>query len=699
MRLRKIFILFLFCSHYGLYATYPDSLLVKQLTDSLYGMVNNGEYEQAAKKALLLSQQFASKGNKKAEGNFLRIYGYTIERRGNIDSAISVYSKALDIAEETKDHRLTGAINHSIGTAYYYYGKYDKALEYLLKARKIRAQIKDSLGLAWSLNNSGLIYWQQQSLDEGLYHFTEANKLFNKLNNSTNPTIALESKKGSAISYNNIGLMYENKRNYVEAKKYYLLSLKLNRIINNPDGIGLALNNLGASFHAEGNNDSALKYYNESLVIHEQINDLEGIGLCYSNIAECYSSKNDINRALQYEAKSVDAYQKGNIALGLKRSYSILASLHAKTKNYKAAYEYQVKYSTLSDSLSYGNKLAEMQSQFDREKHENELTMIEKDKLVAEEKIKKDRIIIWSAAAVGLLLLVVATMSLISYRRKKNDNQILADQNFQINKQKEIIEEKQKDITDSIVYARRIQQAILPLESELRQHFPESLIFFRPRDIVSGDFYWLHKTQQTFVLALGDCTGHGVPGAFMSIIGHNLLTQAVLEEKAENPAEILSLIDSGLKSQLNKTTGGAETSMRDGMDMAICTFAGGGNKLTFSGANRPLIHISNGILTEHKANKLSIGGDNFKTAKQFTQEEVTLSKGDMIYIFSDGYADQFGGATAGVKNFKNKRLLVLLLSISNLSALEQKKKLEENFESWRGNLEQLDDVSMIAIRV
>jgi tetratricopeptide (TPR) repeat protein len=269
MRARIFFSLIFVLSFSGVFADFTDSLRIKKLTDSIYGIVNNGEYEKAGELAFKLANDYSEKGNKKGEATFLRIFGYTIERLGNIDSAVIVYQNALRIAEEIRDARLTGAVSHSIGTAFYYYGKYDRALEYLLKARKVRTQIKDSLGLAWTLNNTGLIYWQQQSLDEGLYHFSEANSIFNKLNNSSKTLLALESKKGSAISYNNIGLMHENKNNHKEAKKYYLLSLRINREINNPDGIGLALNNIGATFQAEHNYDSALKYYNDSLIIHE----------------------------------------------------------------------------------------------------------------------------------------------------------------------------------------------------------------------------------------------------------------------------------------------------------------------------------------------------------------------------------------------------------------------------------------------
>ncbi|MFI5149453.1 MAG: two-component regulator propeller domain-containing protein [Bacteroidia bacterium] len=250
------------------------------------------------------------------------------------------------------------------------------------------------------------------------------------------------------------------------------------------------------------------------------------------------------------------------------------------------------------------------------------------------------------------------------------------------------------DIKDSINYARRIQQAILPLENEIKKELPEHFIYFRPRDVVSGDFYWFNKKNDTLFIAACDCTGHGVPGAFMSIIGNSLLNEIAHETSVSEPAFILNMLREKIIFALKQHTGEQES--KDGMDMVLCSIDRKRNKLVFAGANNPLYLIQNGELKEFKGNKQPIGvyGD---VLKPFTSTEIDIARGDLIYLFSDGYPDQFGGPKG--KKFLYTRFKELLVSVSKKDMEQQHTELDQIFHSWKGSLEQVDDVLVIGIRI
>ncbi len=265
----------------------------------------------------------------------------------------------------------------------------------------------------------------------------------------------------------------------------------------------------------------------------------------------------------------------------------------------------------------------------------------------------------------------------------------------EISDQKKIIEEKNKDITDSILYAKKIQDAMLPASDVTKQLFPEIFILFRPKDIVSGDFYWIAENNNSRFIAAADCTGHGVPGALMSMTGNNFLNQIVLERNNSSTAEILTELDFAIRKSLKQER--ADVESKDGMDIALCRFTNDFSEILFSGANRPL-WIMRGIeLMEFKGDKRSIGGIQTANAIPFSETKITLQKKDCIYIFSDGFADQFGGPEG--KKFMTKRLKELLVSINPLPMAEQKLKLEDAMNKWRGEITQVDDLLVIGIRV
>ncbi|MBL4715351.1 MAG: SpoIIE family protein phosphatase [Bacteroidia bacterium] len=278
----------------------------------------------------------------------------------------------------------------------------------------------------------------------------------------------------------------------------------------------------------------------------------------------------------------------------------------------------------------------------------------------------------------------------------------LAESNKQLERKNEIIEEKNKDITDSINYAKKIQEAILPAMAEISKTFPESFVLFKPKDIVSGDFFWFTSVKgldvKKYIIAAVDCTGHGVPGAFMSMIGNELLNKIVLERGVYQPSEILNNLHEGVRFALKQDADDVKS--KDGMDIALCTITmGENNKVTveYAGANNPLFLFQNSKFEKITADKFPIGGEQREEKREFTNQKFELEEGDTFYIFSDGYVDQFGGAKD--KKFMTARFRELLIENYGKNLNEQKEILDDAIDKWKEGFEQTDDITLIGIRL
>ncbi|OFX83940.1 MAG: hypothetical protein A2W99_03720 [Bacteroidetes bacterium GWF2_33_16] len=275
--------------------------------------------------------------------------------------------------------------------------------------------------------------------------------------------------------------------------------------------------------------------------------------------------------------------------------------------------------------------------------------------------------------------------------------QKVKDRTAEVVRQKEEIEIKNKHITDSIRYAKRIQNAILPPSDYVKQTLPNSFIFYRPKDIVSGDFFWVTKKNNLSFYATVDCTGHGVPGAFMSIVGFNQLNYAIDVRKARTANEILDSLNEGVVETLREKSPDSVSSVKDGMDITLCVIDYKNMKLQFAGANNPLVLIRNNEIIQYKADKFAIGGNFGNELPKFTNNEIDLQSGDVIYTFSDGYADQFGGNDG--RKFMVKRFRELLLSIHKDPIEDQASLLENILDEWRGREEQVDDILVIGVKI
>ncbi len=265
----------------------------------------------------------------------------------------------------------------------------------------------------------------------------------------------------------------------------------------------------------------------------------------------------------------------------------------------------------------------------------------------------------------------------------------------EILQQKNIIEQKNKDITDSINYARGIQHAILPNREDLKKFIPDSFILFKPKDIVSGDFYWFSPGKNEVLVAAVDCTGHGVPGALMSMIGNSMLNEVVGEKEILRPSQVLEELRERVIKILRRQ--GLENDSKDGMDIAFCNISIPKMELSYAGAYNPLWIVRGQQLIEIKADKFPIGSFVTDQLPPFTNHTLSLQKGDAVYLFTDGYADQFGGPKG--KKFKYDQFLKLLMAVCSQPMDAQKKILNDTIEQWRGSMEQVDDILVIGIKI
>jgi serine phosphatase RsbU (regulator of sigma subunit) len=292
-----------------------------------------------------------------------------------------------------------------------------------------------------------------------------------------------------------------------------------------------------------------------------------------------------------------------------------------------------------------------------------------------------DAIAVQNQKALIIFPIILASYILWVYLKAKEKAEV------KIQTQQGLLNEQNEQIKDSITYARRLQDAILP--SNLNELLPDSFILFKPRDIVSGDFYWVEKTENGVYFAVADCTGHGVPGAMVSMVGNSGLNQVIFEKETVETNEILDELSDFVESTFTKTG----ENVKDGMDMSICRL--NGSVLSFSGAQNPIYHVRDNKLNEYKGDKQPIGKHSNRSA--FTKKEIELQKGDLIYLFSDGFADQFGGPKG--KKFKYKAFKELLLKTQHESMNRQREILDEAIKDWMGRLEQLDDICVMGVRI
>ncbi|NOR87093.1 MAG: tetratricopeptide repeat protein [Bacteroidales bacterium] len=616
-------------------------------------------------------------------GSALNNLGSAYNKIGNTKKALECHFKSLEIKKEIGNKRGIAYSFNNIGYIYSNQANIPKALEYFHKSLKIRTEIDDKNGMAGSMINLGIIYYHQDNIDQALEYFFTSSELLKEIGDN----------RRIAYAYVNIGHIYTKQKKTEQALDYFDKSLEIYKKMGFKRGMADVYNNLGSVYVSQNNYTKAMEYFFQSQNIYEEIGRKKGISGTSNNIANCYLTKKDYSKAISYGNKSLSIAQEADLALEIREAAKTLFKIYqAIGKDGQALEMYQLYISVRDSVLSEENQKEAIRQKFkyiyEKQAAADSIQAAEAKKvtdarLMAQEaqisKEKTQRFALYGG--VGLLLLFGGFM----YNRYRVTNK----QKMIIETQKTEVEEKNKEILDSIKYAKRIQSAILPAPQVVKEYLKDSFILYKPKDIVAGDFYWMEQKEDWVLFAAADCTGHGVPGAMVSVVCNNGLNRSVREYGLTDPGEILDKTREIVVHEFEKS----DEDVQDGMDIALCSIQK--NKLQYAGAHNPLWMIRNGEILETKPNKQPIG--KFDNPKPYTTHNINLLKGDSIYIFSDGYADQFGGEKG--KKLKAKAFKKLLLSIQHLNMKEQKEFIDEAFNSWKGDLDQLDDVCVIGVKI
>lgn len=609
---------------------------------------------------------------------------------GNYDAALKSFSEAKFIFEKLERKNELAEIYIQIAETKRSQGQFQDALQKIITAYNIYQETGDKKGQARVLNNSGLIYYRLKNYNKAISEYEESMRLRKEMND----------ENGVAACLNNLANVYADLKNNEKSVDYLKQALEIRKKSGNKSQIAKALNNLGAAYFDMQDYEKAMDYFLQSLELRKEIGDRRGMVSSLANLGSVNMNQARADKAIEYFERALQLARETGARDLESELYESFAEAYEQKGNHEKALEFYRLFARNKDSLfnsDMARSIAEMQARFDVQKAESESRMqqLENEKINGEKKL----IIIAAVIGVILLLVIVGFLWNRSIARKRinlrleKQKQEIEVKNTELQAAYVQIEEKNKDITDSIRYAKRLQEAILP-EMEFVQTFGTTgFVFYRPKDIVSGDFYWMEQVDDDVLFAAVDCTGHGVPGAFVSIVCSNLLTQAVNERGLRRPSEILDEVNIRLSETLRQQSD--ESKVRDGMDIALCRFDRRKMKLEFAGAFNPLFLIRNGQMFEYKADKFPVGAFMDEDLRRFSHNEISLEKDDMLYLFSDGYADQFGGPQG--KKFKRSRFRDLLLAIHRLPLPEQREKLVTAFEDWRGSNVQVDDVLVMGI--
>ncbi|MDZ4665324.1 MAG: tetratricopeptide repeat protein [Bacteroidota bacterium] len=633
------------------------------------------------------SREFRSQRNKFGEGYINYCAGFVALETAKYDESKDHLNKGIITFIELKNDTMLAKSYMRLGFVYYTMGDYETSNKTYFNALEIAERIGHSTITSWAYNLIGLNYRSKPNPDykKALQYLFKALEIDKKAN-------SYGGNMGMVLL--RIGSVYTHMREYDKAELYLNQSMRLADSLGRLTNKKWTLEAFAGLYKRKKEYKKAVDILERSLAISKQQKEVPGIIITFANLADNYMNLKELKLAETYIDSAITLSLKTNVFQTLSSVYILKSKICENKGEAVNALQYYKKAILVKDSLfsvQNSENINQLETKFQTQKKEKEITLLNKEK-ETDQKLKSIYIIALCVAAIFMCIII---FFLFKINRSKK---IIALQKLETEKQKDLVLEKQKDITDSINYALHIQEAILPPIQINEDLFEESFILFKQKDIVSGDFYWYNlKNGKTIVTAV-DCTGHGVPGALMSMLGMTFLNEIINQMGITTPAHILSELRDRVKTTLKQKGGDGES--KDGMDMALIAVDKKTMKLEFCGANNPvwIFRPENGAFTffEIEPDKRPIG--YFKgMGLPFTNKEFQLKKNDRIYLFTDGYADQFGGPKG--KKFKYKQLNELFACIAEKSMNEQYMMLTETFDSWKGKLEQVDDVCIIGLRL
>jgi serine phosphatase RsbU (regulator of sigma subunit) len=571
------------------------------------------------------------------------------------------------------------SLNTIFDTYYQKLNMLDSSFSVNKQSLKLAMKHKDSLLIAYSLNNMAGIYDLAGNFRASIDMYKKALSILEKQKDIKQ---IANTSYNMSIPYSKLGL--NDSAGYYTEKAF-----KNYNAINDYSGIASCYDVFATNEHEKGNYNEAIRFYEMEIENFNLANEPASLIIPYQNISGTYLEQKNYGECKKYLDLGMDLA----ILLGSKTDMYNLSDTYAQyyeaIGDYKLANTFMKKYyegkdSMINDQLKL--EMSDQKSEFDRE---NAKALFIIQKLEAEKQLKSKQAITWGLVLSSIFFVIVIVLSINRYRIKQNSYVKLNEYKNQLVLQKEKIEQTQKEIIDSINYAKRIQSSVLTPKEFIDSYIRSSFILFKPKDIVSGDFYWSTQKDNYFYLAVCDSTGHGVPGAFISLLNVAFLSEAINEKNISEPNLVFNYVRERLKGSVSKE------GQSDGFDGVLLRMNCSTKEIVYSAANSSPVLICNNKLIELPKDKMPVG--QYEQMSSFNLFEIENHSGNMLYLYTDGYADQFGGPKG--KKLKRKQLNEYLKSISQLPIAEQNVKLDDFFMNWKGNLEQVDDVCIVGITI
>jgi tetratricopeptide (TPR) repeat protein len=703
---------------------------------------------ETSKRCLVSNDKVTVYKGKESLSAALNNEGYIKDLNGDFDKAMDLYNESLKIKMEIGDYSGQAVTLNNIADIFQKQGKVELAEDFFNRSLEIRKRINEKTGIAESYNNLGFLYEQMGRFQQAIgFHFK-----------SLKISQEIKDIEGTGRSYINIGIVHSKSLNeYNKSIKYYRNCLK---VLGNDhkylesyalDNIGVAYKGIYSSIENHDKEfekreyflDSAILYFNKSLLIRKNIDDKRGIGYTLNNIGEIFFQKNQFLKAEEYFLEALKIRyvlnDKKDIAYSLatlsslyfitgqldkakkmamdgyslskeigfpeniKKSSLALFDIYKSEKNYKDALDKYTEYIKMRDSLQNQESRKQLfkqqfQIEYDIKVRSDSLLAVEEKKVI-DAKFRQERTQRYALYGGLFVLMVFGGVTFNRFYVTRKQKTIIQKQELKTNRQKNLLSQKNAEILSSIEYAKRIQSTILPSRQQMANKFHESFIIYLPKDIVAGDFYWVDSNQNPIndsaLIAVCDSTGHGVPGALVSLVCSKALERAHGEFNLTDTGLILDKVAEIVVTDFSKNSDSDDIIM-DGMDASLCRIDYKNEMIEWSGANNPLwVVYPNGDFLELKPDKLPIG--RTENRAPYLTNRLTIVKGMVLYMFTDGFSDQFGGPYN--KKYQRKKFKELIKSLPSFSMIEQGKIIHNEFELWKGDQEQIDDVCVIGIRL
>ncbi|MCF6365955.1 MAG: SpoIIE family protein phosphatase [Bacteroidales bacterium] len=647
------------------------------------------DFEQTivfAEKGLDISR---NKKNVKKEAEFLEIIAESYFHTSNYDKSLKHYEAINKLTDNYEILDKKGVVFLGLSKNYWRKGKYEKAIYFGTEAVKFYEKKGDITNSLKAKGNLGTVYLDVQDYDRAEKLFDEILIVFKNKNDSF----------GIANTYEKKGVIKFFKSFYPYSRKYYFKAYNIYKSLGKELEAAIELGNIAETYEMEKDYKKAVEFYKKAIKTEKEFNYYSGLIFLYQALGRSHFKLKKYNKAKESYLTSLNYINKIGEQRELINTYKLLYQLYEETGDYRSAFKYSLSAMQVKDSIvgiKVRNQINEIRIKYESEKKETENKLLKENQVLQQQIIKvqkkenRKQFLVIIIISLLLIFIVIFSILLFKFNKKnKKTSLILKNKNTLLN-------EAYSDINISIEYAGKIQKAMLSSFENINHDFSEYAIYNKPAGALSGDFYWSKKIKNTIFIAVADSTGHGVPGALLSITGMSFLNEIVTEYFIQ-PDTILNNLRDKIKKSLNQK--GNFKEQKDGWDMSVFAYNEKTKEVQFAGAYNSLYLISgkgkNKTMIKYSADRQPVG-IHYRELP-FTVHNFKVEKGNIMWLFTDGYSDQFNNE--GTKKYSSKRLKNLLLSISDKTMNEQNKIIKDEFENWKGSFNQVDDVLITGIKI